>query len=118
MEDSTTVRSDRKKHPELEVIPWRGIMYSNKGTSTEYPITLYCKKELARDVEIAILNTLLDCRLYLEQYENVDIVGIEERTINGESYDVATLHIKYYNIFGKMTSQHLSEWFFINHSRE
>lgn len=114
----TRCRSGRKKYPELEIIPWRGVMYSNKGTSPEYPITLYCKKELAGDVETAILNTLLDCRLYLEQYENVDIVGIEERTINGESYDVATLHIQYYNIFGKMTSQHLSEWFFRNNYRE
>jgi hypothetical protein len=114
----TRCRSCRKKYPELEIIPWHGVMYSNKGTTPEYPITLYCKKELARDVEMAILNTLLDCRLYLEQFENVDIVDIEERSINGELFDVATLHIQYYNIFGRQTSQHLSEWYFHNNYRE
>ena len=45
------------------------------------------------------------------------MIGIKSRTINGEVFDVYTVRIKYLDIFGRMTSQHLVEWFF-KYSRE
>ena len=90
------------------------FIISKKGTSTDDPIILSCDKELVGKVEESIVLYLNSSSLYLEQYESREIVGREDRKINGETLDVLKVHVKYYDIFGKTTSQHLEELFFKN----
>ena len=88
-----------------------------KGTSPEEPITLSCPRELVKEVEERIMLYLIESFVYLPKYERWDMVNIESRTINGKVFDVCTVHVSFYDIFGKMTSQHLTEWFFLNNYR-
>ena len=90
------------------------FIISKKGTSADDPIILSCDKELVGKVEESIVLYLNSSSLYLEQYESREIVGREGRKINGETLDVLKVHVKYYDIFGKTTSQHLEELFFKN----
>lgn len=90
------------------------FIISKKGTSADDPIILSCDKELVGKVEESIVLYLNSSSLYLEQYESREIVGREDRKINGETLDVLKVHVKYYDIFGKTTSQHLEELFFKN----
>lgn len=88
-----------------------------KGTSPEEPITLSCPRELVKEIEERIMLYLIESFVYLPKYERWDMVNIESRTINGKVFDVCTVHVSFYDIFGKMTSQHLTEWFFLNNYR-
>ena len=90
------------------------FIISKKGTSVDDPIILSCDKELVGKVEESVVLYLNSSSLYLEQYESREIVGREDRKINGETLDVLKVHVKYYDIFGKTTSQHLEELFFKN----
>lgn len=90
------------------------FIISKKGTSADDPIILSCDKELVGKVEVSIVLYLNSSSLYLERYESREIVGREDRKINGETLDVIKVHVKYYDIFGKTTSQHLVECFFKN----
>ena len=90
------------------------FIISKKGTSADDPIILSCDKELVGNVEESVVLYLNNCGLYLEQYESREIVGKESRKIKGKSFDVVKVHVKYNDIFGKTTSQHLVEWFFKN----
>ena len=85
-----------------------------KGTSPEDPISLSCPHFLVKDVEERIILYLTESIVYIPRYEDWETVGIESRTINGKVFDVGTVRIRYLDIFGRMTSQHLIEWFFIN----
>ena len=90
------------------------FIISKKGTSADDPIILSCDKELVGKVEESIVLYLNSSSLYLERYESREIVGREDRKINGKTLDVIKVHVKYYDIFGKTTSQHLEELFFKN----
>lgn len=90
------------------------FIISKKGTSADDPIILSCDKDLVGQVEESIVLYLNNSSLYLEQYESREIVGREGRKINVESFDLVKVHVKYYDIFGRLTSQHLVEWFFKN----
>jgi hypothetical protein len=90
------------------------FIFSKKGTSADAPIELSCDKDLVSRVEESVVLYLNSSSLYLERYESREIVGREDRKINGKTLDVIKVHVKYYDIFGKTTSQHLVEWFFKN----
>ena len=89
-----------------------GCAYIRKGISAESPITISCPDDLVRDVIKRIVIYIIECRLYIPRYESWDVINIESRTINGKVCYACTVHVRYYNIFGKTTSQHLVEWFF------
>ncbi len=91
-----------------------GCAYIRKGVSPESPIILSCPDDLIRDVIERIVIYITECRLYIPRYESWDVINIEDRTINGEQCYVCTVHVRYYDIFGKTTSQHLVKWFFKN----
>lgn len=93
-----------------------GCAYIRKGISPESPIIVSCPDDLVRDAIERIVIYITECRLYLPQYESWDVVNIERKTINGEVCYVCTVHVRYYNIFGKTTSQHMVEWYFKNNS--
>lgn len=93
-----------------------GCAYIKKGISPESPIIMSCPDDLVRDAIERIVIYITECRLYLPQYESWDVVNIERKTINGEVCYVCTVHVRYYNIFGKTTSQHMVEWYFKNNS--
>lgn len=84
------------------------------GTSADDPIELSCDKDFVSQVEESVVLYLNSISLNLEQYESREIVGREDRKINGETLDVIKVHVKYYDIFGKRTFQHLVMWFFKN----
>lgn len=91
-----------------------GFSIIRKGASPEEPIILSCPRELVKEVEERIMLYLIESFVYLPKYERWDIVNIESKTINGKVFDVCTVHVSFYDIFGTMTSQHLVEWFFKN----
>ena len=83
-------------------------------TSADDPIELSCDKDFVSQVEESVVLYLNSISLYLEQYECREIVGREDRKINGETLDVIKVHVKHYDILGETTSQHLVMWFFKN----
>lgn len=89
-----------------------------KGTSPEEPIVLSCPPSMVKDVEERIILYLTQSVVYIPRYEDWEMTSIESRTIYGKAFDVSTVRIRYFDIFGKMTSQHLTEWFFCNNYRE
>lgn len=91
-----------------------GCAYIRKGISPESPIIISCPDDLIRDAINRIVIYITECRLYIPRYESWDVIDIESQTINGASCFVCTVHVSYYNIFGKTTSQHLVEWYFKN----
>ena len=90
------------------------ISIIRKGTSPEDPIVLSCPRFLVKDVEERIILYLTESIVYIPKYEDWEMIGIENRTISGKVFDVGTVRIRYLDIFGKMTSQHLVEFFFHN----
>lgn len=94
------------------------FIISNKGTSPDTPILLFCASEWVCQVEECIVRYLNSSGMYLEQYERREIVGRESRTINGKTYDVVIVFVELYDIFGRITSHHLTEWFFLNSKQE
>ena len=88
------------------------FMFSRKGTSPDIPILLSCDKELTDKIEERIVLYLINSGLHIEYYEDREIVGRENRIINGASFDIIIVLVSYFNIFGKLTSQHLEELFF------
>lgn len=93
-----------------------GCAYIRKGISPESPITISCPDDLIKDVIERIVIYITEGRLYIPRYESWNVINIESRTINGEVRYVCTVQVRFYNIFGKTTSQHLVEWFFKNKS--
>ena len=95
-----------------------GCAYIRKGISAESPINLSCPDDQIKDVIERIVIYITECRLYIPRYESWDVINIEDRTINGVLCYVCTVHVRFYNIFGKTTSQHLVEWFFKNNNKD
>lgn len=94
------------------------FIISNKGTSPNTPILLFCTSEWVCQVEECIVRYLNSSSMYLEQYESREIVGRESRTINGKTFDVVIVFVELYDIFGRIISHHLTEWFFLNSKQE
>ena len=91
-----------------------GCAYIRKGISPESPITLSCPEDLIDNIIERIVFYITECRLYIPRYESWDVINIESRVVDNVSCYVCTVHVRFYNIFGNTTSQHLVEWYFKN----